>query len=194
MYIQVSRFCIIRDNLSNRQINPVINQASVKFLISETADHIYFLSLIQHSLLFDEFLLSFKSGKGIERTTTNAETPWKIRPFPFLVIIPYRHSCASLLYANGIDLKAIQEWLGHSTITTTANTYTHFDFSKKIQSAENKKGSSNHKISLFTSAADRNRTDTGITTHGILSPGRLPVPPLRQVWSTSHPLKIFSRN
>ena len=47
-----------------------------------------------------------------------------------------RHSCASLLYANGVDLKAIQEWLGHSTITTTANTYTHFDFSKKVQSAE----------------------------------------------------------
>ncbi|MEY8431374.1 tyrosine-type recombinase/integrase [Lachnospiraceae bacterium 48-42] len=39
-------------------------------------------------------------------------------------------------YANGVDLKAIQEWLGHSTITTTANTYTHFDFSKKVQSAE----------------------------------------------------------
>ena len=33
---------------------------------------------------------------------------------------------------------------------------------------------------LFTNAADRNRTGTGITTHGILSPGRLPVPPLRQ--------------
>ena len=31
----------------------------------------------------------------------------------------------------------------------------------------------------FFSAADRNRTGTGITTHGILSPGRRPVPPLR---------------
>ena len=31
----------------------------------------------------------------------------------------------------------------------------------------------------FFNAADRNRTGTGITTHGILSPGRLPVPPLR---------------
>ena len=30
-------------------------------------------------------------------------------------------------------------------------------------------------------AADRNRTGTGITTHGILSPGRLPVPPLRHM-------------
>ena len=46
-----------------------------------------------------------------------------------------RHSCASLLYSQGVDLKAIQAWLGHSTIGTTANTYTHFDFSKKIDSA-----------------------------------------------------------
>ena len=35
------------------------------------------------------------------------------------------------------------------------------------------------KISEKNNAADRNRTGTGITTHGILSPGRLPVPPLR---------------
>ena len=34
-------------------------------------------------------------------------------------------------------------------------------------------------IQDFLSAADRNRTGTGIATHGILSPGRLPVPPLR---------------
>ena len=30
-------------------------------------------------------------------------------------------------------------------------------------------------------AGDRDRTGTGITTHGILSPGRLPVPPRRHL-------------
>ena len=30
-------------------------------------------------------------------------------------------------------------------------------------------------------AGDRNRTGTGENSHGILSPGRLPVPPLRQL-------------
>ena len=46
-----------------------------------------------------------------------------------------RHSCASLLFANGISLKEIQEWLGHSDISTTANIYTHLDYSSKVASA-----------------------------------------------------------
>ena len=35
--------------------------------------------------------------------------------------------------------------------------------------------------SLKSHAGDRNRTGTGIATHGILSPGRLPVPPRRHM-------------
>lgn len=46
-----------------------------------------------------------------------------------------RHSCASLLFANGVSLKEIQEWLGHSDISTTSNIYTHLDFSSKVASA-----------------------------------------------------------
>ena len=46
-----------------------------------------------------------------------------------------RHSCASLLLANGVSLKDIQAWLGHSTISTTANIYVHQEFTSKINSA-----------------------------------------------------------
>lgn len=46
-----------------------------------------------------------------------------------------RHSCASLLYANGVSLKEIQEWLGHSDISTTSNIYTHLNFASKVASA-----------------------------------------------------------
>ena len=46
-----------------------------------------------------------------------------------------RHSCATLLYDSGIDMKAIQEWLGHSNISTTMNIYAHLNYKNKVISA-----------------------------------------------------------
>lgn len=46
-----------------------------------------------------------------------------------------RHSCASLLLARNVPMKAIQEWLGHSTYSTTANLYTHLESNTKSISA-----------------------------------------------------------
>ena len=47
-----------------------------------------------------------------------------------------RHSCASLLLANDIPMKAIQEWLGHSNFAITANLYSHLEYNAKVNSAE----------------------------------------------------------
>ena len=47
-----------------------------------------------------------------------------------------RHSCASLLLANGVSLKQIQEWLGHSDFAITANIYAHLEFDSKLVSAQ----------------------------------------------------------
>ena len=44
-----------------------------------------------------------------------------------------RHTCASLLLANGVPMKQIQVWLGHSTFSTTADIYAHLDMSAQIQ-------------------------------------------------------------
>lgn len=46
-----------------------------------------------------------------------------------------RHSCASLLVAKGIPMKSVQEWLGHSSFSTTANIYAHLDSNSKQISA-----------------------------------------------------------
>lgn len=46
-----------------------------------------------------------------------------------------RHSCASLLLSKGVPMKAIQEWLGHSTYSTTANFYIHLEDNYKTASA-----------------------------------------------------------
>ncbi len=46
-----------------------------------------------------------------------------------------RHSCGSILLANGISMKEIQEWLGHSSYNVTANRYCHLDTTAKEKSA-----------------------------------------------------------
>ena len=47
-----------------------------------------------------------------------------------------RHSCASLLLTNDVPMKAIQEWLGHSNYSITANLYSHLEYNAKVISAE----------------------------------------------------------
>lgn len=47
-----------------------------------------------------------------------------------------RHTCASLLLAQRVPLVEVQQWLGHTTILTTANLYGHLDYAAKMRSAE----------------------------------------------------------
>lgn len=42
-----------------------------------------------------------------------------------------RHTCASLLFGLGWSMKDVSEWLGHSTIAITMDTYTHIDAHRK---------------------------------------------------------------
>ena len=39
------------------------------------------------------------------------------------------------MLANGVPMKMIQDWLGHSDMGTTANIYSHLDSNSKIASA-----------------------------------------------------------
>ena len=45
------------------------------------------------------------------------------------------HFCVSVLLAKGVPMKQIQEWLGHSDMSTTANIYSHIDSESKKASA-----------------------------------------------------------
>lgn len=46
-----------------------------------------------------------------------------------------KYGCVSLLVSKGIPMKNIQEWLGHTNFNTTADVYSHLDFSAKKMSA-----------------------------------------------------------
>ena len=47
-----------------------------------------------------------------------------------------RHSCASMLVRAGVPMKQVQEWLGHSDFSTTANRYSHLEFDAKEDTAK----------------------------------------------------------
>jgi integrase len=76
--------------------------------------------LLRPEYVTDHFTLIMKNNKDVLRKIT----------FHGL-----RHSCASLLLAKGIPMKEIQDWLGHSTYSTTANTYAHLEKNTKTKSA-----------------------------------------------------------
>jgi hypothetical protein len=73
--------------------------------------------------------------KELKYNKVNLKTFDSMRFLPFVFIISYWHSCASLLLANGVSLKQIQEWLGHSSFKITADTYAHLDYESKIAAA-----------------------------------------------------------
>lgn len=60
-----------------------------------------------------------------------------------------RHTCASLLLKNGVPMKQIQEWLGHSDFSTTANIYAHLDYAAKLNSAQAMLGGMNEALSVI---------------------------------------------
>lgn len=47
-----------------------------------------------------------------------------------------RHSCANLLIASRVPLIEVQQWLGHSSVATTADLYSHLSFETKLSSVE----------------------------------------------------------
>lgn len=46
-----------------------------------------------------------------------------------------RHSCVGLMMANGIAIERVRDWVGHSDIRTTVNTYGHLEYQSKKETA-----------------------------------------------------------
>ena len=76
-------------------------------------------------------------GKLFRHNLVSDHFGWLLKKYGLkkLTFKELRHSCASMLVAEGIPMKSIQEWLGHSNFSTTADIYSHIDYHAKQQSA-----------------------------------------------------------
>ena len=97
-----------------------------------------------------EYICVDKKGELIRpsRLTTEFMEILKKNKLKHIRFHDLRHSCASAMLGAGVPMKQIQEWLGHSNFSTTADIYSHLDYSSKIES-----GKSIEKI--FDFAVDR---------------------------------------
>lgn len=84
-----------------------------------------------------DYICVDESGKILRPNYVTEHFGWVIRKYGLRKIRFHdlRHTCASLLLSNGVPMKQIHIWLGHSTFSTTADIYAHLDFSAQEQSA-----------------------------------------------------------
>ena len=84
-----------------------------------------------------DYICVDEGGKLLRPNYVTEHFGWILRKYGLRKIRFHdiRHTCASLLLSNGVPMKQIQIWLGHSTFSTTADIYAHLDFSAQEQSA-----------------------------------------------------------
>ena len=90
-----------------------------------------------YSTEYLDFICTDQEGKLIRPNFVTEHFDWLLRKYslPRIRFHDLRHSCASLMVMNGVSMKQVQEWLGHSTFSTTADIYAHLDYKSKQGSA-----------------------------------------------------------
>ena len=80
-----------------------------------------------------DFVCTDQEGKLLRPNFVTEHFEWLLRQYglPHIRFHDLRHSCASLMVMNGVSMKQVQEWLGHSTFSTTADIYAHLDYKSK---------------------------------------------------------------
>lgn len=96
---------------------------------------------------FKDFICLDYKGDLInpERLTRAVKSVCKKHKLPDIHLHSLRHSFASVMVTNGVDMKTTQSLLGHSNFSTTADIYSHLDMKDKRQALEKVKGVFNKK-------------------------------------------------
>ncbi len=91
---------------------------------------------------YERLSLVFASEVGTPLSVRNLQRDsfkpiLKNAKLPDIRLYDLRHTCATLLLAQGTDIKTVSEWLGHANPDETLRTYAHVLPSMKIQAGKN---------------------------------------------------------
>lgn len=124
---------------SSRRTLPLIPHIEEMLLdVKKTEEHFRKICGKSYTKEFDGFICRDHLGKLLSPDGVTSRFGYVIKKsgLRHLRFHDLRHSCASLLLANDVPMKAIQEWLGHSNFSITANLYSHLEYNAKVTSAE----------------------------------------------------------
>ena len=109
-----------------------------KLLLEEKEKQEMFRRLFKKSYCRDylDYICVDQTGNLLRPNYVTEHFAWLVQKYDLKKIRFHdlRHTCASLLLSNGISMKQIQIWLGHSTFATTADIYAHLDFTAQEES------------------------------------------------------------
>lgn len=95
--------------------------------------------LFGNEYLINDHICVWSDGKPFspDYITHRFKRILEVNNLPIIRFHDLRHTTASILLSKGFSLKEIQEWLGHSDLSTTADIYGHLEYKEKIKIAEN---------------------------------------------------------
>lgn len=85
-----------------------------------------------------EYVARFKDGHAMSPGYISAAFNKLLKKYslPHIRFHDLRDTAATLMLANGVDLKTIQDYLGYSSYNVTVDRYIHPDFEEKAKAAE----------------------------------------------------------
>lgn len=119
-------------NASSFRSFPLIAEIK-QLLINEKKRQEQNSKLLGQDYIRSSYIFVWNDGKpyATEYVSQHFNRILKWNDLPHIRFHDLRHSCASILLSRGFTLKDVQEWLGHSDITLTANIYGHLDIERK---------------------------------------------------------------
>ena len=99
-------------------------------------------SLFGRQYASSDYVFTWPDGRLLrpDYVSKRFQTVLKNNHLPKMRFHDLRHSCCSILYDKGWNVKDIQEWLRHSKLETTMNIYTHISEQRKKILAKDMQG------------------------------------------------------